>query len=60
MNSLEFFKLVERMRTAQRAYFRARSDRALRDSKRLEQAVDAEIERANRLVVERQNPKLKF
>ena len=60
MNSKEFFHFVERMRAAQREYFRSRSGTALRDSKRLEQAVDEEIARANRLLEERMNPKLNF
>lgn len=60
MNSREFFRLVERMRAAQREYFRTRSGAALRDSKRLEQAVDEEIARTNRILEERMNPKLNF
>lgn len=60
MNSKEFFHLVERMRTAQKEYFRTRSGSALRDSKRLEQAVDNEIERVNRILNAQQNPKFNF
>lgn len=60
MSSKEFFRLVERMRLAQREYFRTRSGAALRDSKRLEQAVDEEIARTNRILEERRNPKLNF
>lgn len=60
MNSKEFFQLVERMRAAQTEYFRTRSGTALRDSKRLEQAVDTEIERVHRILDERRNPKLNF
>lgn len=60
MTPYAFFRLVERMRKAQREYFRTRSSAVLRDSKRLEKDVDAEIERANRYIRERQNPKLNF
>lgn len=60
MTPYEFFRLVERMRQAQREYFRTRSSAVLRDSKRLEKDVDAEIERANRFIHERRNPKLNF
>lgn len=55
-----FFRHVERLRAAQREYFRTRSAAALRDRKRLEREIDAEIERVNRLLAERRNPKLKF
>lgn len=60
MNSRDFFQLVERMRASQREYFRTRSGAALRDSKRLEQAVDTEIERVHRILDELRNPKLNF
>ena len=46
------------MRGAQKEYFRFKSNRALVESKRLEKAVDAEIERVNKLLHEKQNPKL--
>lgn len=55
-----FFRHVERLRAAQREYFRTRSSSALSASKRLEREIDAEIERVNRLQAERRNPKLKF
>lgn len=60
MSPETFFRHVERLRTAQREYCRTRSAAALRDSKRLEREIDAEIERVNRLLAERRNPKLKF
>lgn len=60
MKPYEFFRLVERMRQAQREYFRTRSDEALRRSKRLEREIDAEIERANAFIRKRQNPRLEF
>lgn len=56
MTPESFFRHVERLRAAQREYFRTRSSSALTDSKRMER----EIERVNRLLSERQNPKLNF
>lgn len=60
MTPKEFFDKVSRMRKAQKEYFRTRSGRALSDSKRLEQEIDAEIERVNKVMEEKQNPKMKF
>lgn len=48
------------MRKAQKDYFRTRSGWALNDSKRLEQDIDAEIERVSKLMEEKNNPKMKF
>ncbi len=48
------------MRKAQKEYFRTRSGRALTESKRLEREIDAEIERVNRILSERRNPKIEF
>ncbi len=60
MTPKEFFDKVSRMRKAQKDYCRTRSGRALTDSKRLEKEVDDEIERVNKVISERQNPKMKF
>jgi len=46
------------MREAQKEYFRFKNNKALVDSKRLEKAVDAEIERVKKILYEKQNPKL--
>lgn len=48
------------MRKAQKEYFRTKSGRALNESKQLEREIDAEIERVNRVMAERQNPKMLF
>ena len=48
------------MRKAQKEYFRTRSGRALTDSKRLEKEIDAEIERVNKVVEAKNNPKKEF
>lgn len=60
MNPREFFDKVSLMRKAQKEYFRTRSSRALTDSRWLEKEVDAEIERANKVMTERLNPKMNF
>lgn len=60
MSPKEFFDKVCRMRKAQKDYFRTRSGRALNDSKRLEQEIDAEIERVSKVMEEKNNPKMKF
>ena len=49
MNAKEFFNLVSRMREAQKEYFKTRSSLDLRESKKLEAEIDAEIERVNAL-----------
>ena len=56
----EFFDKVSRMRKAQKEYFRTRSGRALSDSKRLEQEIDDEIERVEKVMEEKNNPKMEF
>lgn len=55
-----FFRHVERLRAAQKEYFRTRSSETLRISKRLERELDAEIERVNKIMNERRNPRLNF
>ena len=60
MEAKAFFGRVERMRKAQKEYIRTRSGRALTESKRLEREIDAEIERVNRILSERRNPKIEF
>ena len=60
MTPKEFFDKVSRMRKAQKDYFRTRSGRSLYDSKRLEQEIDAEIERVCKVMEEKNNPKMKF
>ena len=60
MSPKEFFNKVCRMRKAQKEYFRTRSGRALSDSKRLEKEIDDEIERVNKVVEAKNNPKMEF
>lgn len=48
------------MRKAQKEYFRTRSGRALSDSKRLEKEIDDEIERVNKVMEAKNNPKMEF
>lgn len=60
MTPKEFFDKVSRMRKAQKEYFRTRSGRALADSKRLEKEIDDEIERVEKVMEEKNNPKMEF
>ena len=60
MSPKEFFDKFCRMRKAQKEYFRTRSGRALADSKRLEKEIDDEIERVNKVVEAKNNPKMEF
>ena len=60
MSPKEFFDKVSRMREAQKEYFRTRSGRALSDSKRLEKEIDDEIERVNKVMEAKNNPKMEF
>ena len=53
-----FFRLVERMRSKQKEYFRTKSPIALNESKQLEHEVDDEIKRANDIINNRQQPSL--
>ena len=50
MNAREFFYLVAQMRSAQKEYFRGRDQLALRAARKYENMVDAEIERARRIL----------
>lgn len=54
----QFFRLVERMRNKQKEYFRTKSKRALNESKQLEREVDGEIQKANYILNNRQQPSL--
>lgn len=54
----QFFRLVERMRKAQKEYFKYRTSTVLNESKRLEKEVDDEISRVNNLLLDKQQPKL--
>lgn len=60
MDAKTFFDKVSQLRKAQKEYFRTRSGRALTDSKRLEKEIDAEIERVNKVMADKQNPKIQF
>lgn len=54
----QFFRLVERMRDKQKEYFRTKSQAVLNESKQLEREVDSEIQRANNILNNRQQPSL--
>lgn len=50
MTAREFFELVARMRRSQKDYQTHRSRLYLRESKELEERVDAEIERVEKMM----------
>lgn len=50
MKPKEFFDKVAEMRSAQKEYFRTRSQQALSESKRLEREIDVEIARVEGIV----------
>lgn len=54
----QFFRLVERMRNKQKEYFRTKSQAVLNESKQLEREVDSEIQKANKILNNRQQPSL--
>lgn len=54
----QFFRLVERMRNKQKEYFRTKSQAVLNENKQLEREVDSEIQRANNILNNRQQPSL--
>ena len=55
MNAKDFFHLVSSMRKSQKDYFRTRTTGALNQSKSLEKQVDAEIQRVNDIINEKQS-----
>jgi len=58
MNAREFYEKVKTMRKWQKNYFSTHSRQALEESKKLEQIIDAEIERVEKLMWDRSNPGL--
>ena len=58
MTAREFFNLVREMRETQKGYFSTRSKDLLEKSKQLEREVDREISRVDKLLGEKQCPKL--
>lgn len=54
MTAKEFFYLVASMRDAQRRYFQNRDQVVLRAARKLENLVDAEIERTNQVLERRE------
>lgn len=60
MDAKTFFDKVSQLRKVQKEYFRTRSSRALTESKRLGKEIDGEIERVNKVMADKQNPKIQF
>lgn len=60
MDARQFFNLVERMRAAQKSYFRTKSSDYMRQAMQYEKEIDAEIKRVNDIIDEQKSPKLEF
>lgn len=58
MTTGEFADLVFKMRTAQKKYFKTRSQGSLTESKNYEKEVDRLLEERQKRETERQNPSL--
>lgn len=58
MTTGEFADLIYKMRTAQKKYFRTRSQSALTESRGYEKEVDRLLEERQKRETERQNPSL--
>lgn len=54
MNAKEFFDKVVEMRSMQKAYFSKRDSLVLKKCKELEKEIDAEIERVNKVMNDKQ------
>jgi hypothetical protein len=50
MNAREFFYAVCEMRSAQKSYFKTRDQQVLRAARKLENIVDAEIDRVRGII----------
>lgn len=50
MNAREFFYTVCEMRSAQKSYFKTRDQQVLRAARKLENVVDAEIDRVRGII----------
>jgi hypothetical protein len=57
MNAREFFYTVCEMRSAQKSYFKTRDQQVLRAARKLENIVDAEIDRVRGIMVAGQGAK---
>lgn len=58
MDSRTFFEMVEQMRYWQKRWFdpKTRTQKALSESRRIEQAIDAEIKRVRSIIGEKKSP----
>lgn len=55
MNAREFFYTVCEMRSAQKSYFKSRDQQVLRAARKLENIVDAEIDRVRGIMAAEQD-----
>lgn len=56
MDAKEFFYMVAEMRSAQKAYFKTRSQNVFRAARKYENLIDAEIERVRTIIQSSQTP----
>lgn len=54
MKPLQFYRLVVEMRKHQKRYFKLHSYSALMDARKIERMIDAEIERVEQIVMQRE------
>lgn len=54
MKPLQFYRLVVEMRKHQKRYFKLHSYSALMEARKLERMIDAEIERVEQIVMQRE------
>lgn len=58
MTPEQFFHLTAKVRLLQDTYFKTRSNSVLRECRKLEKVLDAEIERVNKIIEKRKQPEL--
>lgn len=54
MKPLQFYRLVVEMRKQQKRYFKLHSYSALMETRKIERMIDAEIERVEQIVMQRE------
>lgn len=54
MKPLQFYRLVVEMRKQQKRYFKLHSYSALMEARKIERMIDAEIERVEQIVMQRE------
>lgn len=60
MKPLQFYRLVVEMRKHQKRYFKLHSYSALMEARKIERIIDAEIERVEQIVMQREKQRELF